>query len=89
MNEPHYRGTGIGERATRAPLGEGNEYVQGAEQRFLEHFGLSEQPFGVTPDPRFLYFGPKHRQALAALNYGTESNRGFRNQVRRLNESVI
>ena len=50
---------------------------QTVEQRFLEHFGLNEQPFGVTPDPRFLYLGPKHRQALAALNYGTDLNRGF------------
>jgi general secretion pathway protein A len=44
---------------------------------FLDYFGLNEQPFGVTPDPRFLYLGPKHRQALAALDYGTEAERGF------------
>lgn len=44
---------------------------------FLEHFGLIEQPFGVTPDPRFLHLGPKHREALASLVYGTENNRGF------------
>ena len=44
---------------------------------FLEHFGLIEQPFGVTPDPRFLHMGPKHREALASLVYGTETNRGF------------
>lgn len=44
---------------------------------FLEHFGLIEQPFGVTPDPRFLYLGKKHREALASLVYGTETNRGF------------
>ena len=31
---------------------------------FLEHYGLIEQPFGVTPDARFLYLGPKHREAL-------------------------
>src|SRR5258705_1356322 len=43
----------------------------------MQHFGLNEQPFGVTPDPRFLYLGPKHKQAVAALNYGTELNRGF------------
>src|ERR1700680_2113830 len=77
MNEPHIRLPGIGEGAAPAPPGECNEYVQCAEQRFLEHFGLNEQPFGVTPDPRFLYLGPKHRPALAALNYGTELNRGF------------
>jgi general secretion pathway protein A len=44
---------------------------------FLEFFGLHEQPFGVTPDPRFLYFGAQHREALASLIYGTETNRGF------------
>jgi general secretion pathway protein A len=44
---------------------------------FLDYFELTTQPFGVTPDPRFLYFGPKHQQALTALLYGTESNRGF------------
>src|SRR6202795_551091 len=44
---------------------------------FLEHYGLIEEPFGVTPDPRFLYLGPKHREALASLLYGTEANRGF------------
>ncbi len=44
---------------------------------FLEHFGLIEQPFGVTPDPRFLHMGAKHREALASLVYGTETNRGF------------
>src|ERR1700719_5094616 len=44
---------------------------------YLEHYGLVEEPFGVTPDPRFLYLGPKHREALASLLYGTESNRGF------------
>jgi general secretion pathway protein A len=77
MNEPHIRATGNGEGATPTPPGENDEYAKGSEQRFLEHFGLSEQPFGVTPDPRFLYLGPEHRQALAALKYGTESNRGF------------
>lgn len=49
----------------------------GVEQRFLHYYGLNEQPFGVTPDLRFLYLGPKHRQALDALNFGTELNRGF------------
>src|ERR1700678_624703 len=44
---------------------------------FLDHFGLIEQPFGVTPDPRFLHMGVKHREALASLLYGTDCNRGF------------
>ena len=28
---------------------------------FPEDYGLIEEPFGVTPDPRFLYLGAKHR----------------------------
>jgi general secretion pathway protein A len=77
MNEPQIRVTENGEDAARAPVIDDTEYVQSAERRFLEHYGLNEQPFGVTPDPRVLYLGSKHRQALAALTYGTESNRGF------------
>lgn len=44
---------------------------------FLKFFGLTEQPFGVTPDPRFLYLSTAHREALASLYYGIEANRGF------------
>jgi type II secretory pathway predicted ATPase ExeA len=44
---------------------------------FLEYYQLREQPFGVTPDPRFLYFGPSHSEALASLMYSIESRRGF------------
>jgi general secretion pathway protein A len=43
----------------------------------LDYFKLAEDPFGVTPDPRFLYMGEQYREALASLAYGTESNRGF------------
>ncbi len=44
---------------------------------FLDFYGLREQPFGVTPDPRFLYLSPAHREALASLYYGIESGCGF------------
>ena len=44
---------------------------------FLNYYGLREQPFGVTPDPRFLYLSPAHREALASLVYGIESGLGF------------
>jgi general secretion pathway protein A len=44
---------------------------------FLTFYGLREQPFGVTPDPRFLYLSPVHREALASLYYGIESGCGF------------
>jgi len=44
---------------------------------FLDFYGLREQPFGVTPDPRYLYLSVGHREALASLIYGVESGRGF------------
>lgn len=44
---------------------------------FLKFYGLKEQPFGVTPDPRYLYLSPAHREALASLFYGIEVGRGF------------
>jgi len=44
---------------------------------FLDYYKLREQPFGVTPDPRYLYFSPAHREALASLFYGIEMGRGF------------
>jgi general secretion pathway protein A len=44
---------------------------------FLSWYGLREQPFGVSPDPRFLYLSPAHREALASLYYGIESGCGF------------
>lgn len=44
---------------------------------FLQFYGLEEQPFGVTPDPRFLYLGPAHQEAFASLVYGIETGRGF------------
>src|SRR5713101_1377766 len=43
----------------------------------LEHYGLREQPFGVTPNPRYLYLSPSHREAFASLVYGIDSGRGF------------
>lgn len=44
---------------------------------FLEFYKLRENPFGVTPDPRFLYFGETHKRALASLLYAVENKRGF------------
>jgi len=43
----------------------------------LNYYNLREQPFGVTPDPRYLYFGPTHREAVASLAYGIQSGRGI------------
>jgi general secretion pathway protein A len=44
---------------------------------YLEHFGLSRNPFSATPDPRFLFLTPKHREALAALLFAVTERKGF------------
>ena len=45
--------------------------------RFLDFYGLREQPFGVTPDPAYLYLGPAHREAWRSLWNGIQNDRGF------------
>jgi type II secretory pathway predicted ATPase ExeA len=42
-----------------------------------DHYQLNEQPFGATPDSRFLFASETHREALATLLYGIEAGRGF------------
>jgi type II secretory pathway predicted ATPase ExeA len=44
---------------------------------FLEFFGLREQPFGMTPDPAYLYASKTHSEAIASLSNGIAENRGF------------
>ena len=44
---------------------------------YLTFYGLNEKPFNATPDPRFLYLTPGHREALAQLVYSVKENRGF------------
>jgi N-acetylmuramoyl-L-alanine amidase/type II secretory pathway predicted ATPase ExeA len=44
---------------------------------FLDFFDLHEQPFGVTPDPAYLYPSQTHCEALDALSEGIQSGRGF------------
>jgi type II secretory pathway predicted ATPase ExeA len=44
---------------------------------FLTYYNLADQPFGVTPDVRYLYHNPTYREALASLAYGVQSGRGF------------
>jgi general secretion pathway protein A len=33
-------------------------------------FGLTETPFNLTPDPRYLFLSPNHREAIDHLLYG-------------------
>ncbi len=37
---------------------------------YLEHYGLNEAPYSITPDPRFVFLSERHRDALAHLLFG-------------------
>jgi general secretion pathway protein A len=41
------------------------------------YFGLKENPFTLSPDPRYLYLSPQHREALNCLIYGIGEKKGF------------
>ena len=44
---------------------------------YLKFFELTEKPFELTPDPKFLFLTPGHREALAQLTYGIQEQKGF------------
>jgi type II secretory pathway predicted ATPase ExeA len=50
---------------------------------FLTYYNLTDQPFGVTPDMRYVYHSPTYREALASLAYGVQSGRGFMSLIAR------
>jgi len=43
---------------------------------YLTHFGLSEAPFSIAPNPRFLYLSARHQDALAHLLVGLNAGAG-------------
>jgi general secretion pathway protein A len=44
---------------------------------YLPFYGLAEKPFSITPDPRYLFLGGRHAEALAHLVYGISEAGGF------------
>lgn len=44
---------------------------------YLNFYGLQKKPFNPTPDPKFLYLTPSHREALAQILYGVQEGKGF------------
>lgn len=44
---------------------------------YCAYFGLDENPFTITPDPRYLYLSKRHREALAHLLFGIGAGGGF------------
>ena len=81
VGEPCRSGPGRHARALRMP---GISQTRGLGKQaashvgvYLEYYGLKEQPFSITPNPRFLFFSAKHREAFNHLLYGIRERKGF------------
>ncbi|WP_373500727.1 ExeA family protein [Desulfococcus sp.] len=44
---------------------------------YTHFYGLTEKPFDVTSNPKYLFLPTSHREALAALVYGIQERRGI------------
>lgn len=44
---------------------------------YTEFYQLEEKPFQISSDPKYLWLGEKHKEALATLKYGVLDNKGF------------
>jgi len=44
---------------------------------YTSYFGFKENPFNLTPDPRYLFLSPYHKEALDHLLYGINERKGF------------
>ena len=43
---------------------------------YKDYYRLKEEPFNLTPDVRFLFLSPQHREALNHLMYGIRWRKG-------------
>ncbi|MEP0775812.1 MAG: AAA family ATPase [Acidobacteriota bacterium] len=44
---------------------------------YLDFYGLTAPPFEITPDPRYLFYSRRHRDALEHVLFGLEQRKGF------------
>jgi general secretion pathway protein A len=44
---------------------------------YNDFYGFLESPFNLTPDPRFLFFSDKHREAFHHVLFGIRERKGF------------
>src|SRR6516164_2568094 len=44
---------------------------------YLDYYGLTQAPFDITPNPRFLFHSTRHREAINHLLYGIRERKGF------------
>src|SRR3954468_6969344 len=43
---------------------------------YEKFYGLAERPFDLTPNPKYLFLTPSHREALSSLDYGITARTG-------------
>lgn len=63
--------------ATPSLSGAGPRVAAILKPMYASFFGLSKEPFSISPDPRFLFMSEQHREALAHLLYGLGGGGGF------------
>ena len=44
---------------------------------YLDYYGLNQPPFDIAPNPRFMFYSAKHREAFNHLLYGIRERKGF------------
>ena len=44
---------------------------------YRDFYGLTRNPFEISPDPYFFFPTPHHNEALASLAYGVFRRKGF------------
>ncbi|MCP4902413.1 MAG: AAA family ATPase [bacterium] len=44
---------------------------------YQEFYGLSDPPFNITPDPRYLFLSRRHREAYEHIQFGITQRKGF------------
>jgi general secretion pathway protein A len=44
---------------------------------YNQFYGFREPPFNITPDPRFLFFSDRHREAFNHILFGIRERKGF------------
>ena len=50
---------------------------------YAAYFGLKENPFKLSPEPRYLFLSEQHRDALNYLIYGIKEKKGIYSDFRR------
>ncbi len=60
-----------------AQVNRGTAKQPSLKTNLLEHFGLLELPFSLSPDPRFLYLSPQHHLALSKIRYVIDNRQGL------------